>query len=59
MKKSALEKTPKIGETKPVIKEAPSVTKSKGKEKIVTEDIQELEALSARVIVTRSSARKL
>ena len=44
LKNTALERTPKIGETEPMTKATPFVTKSKHKEKIVTEDIQGLEA---------------
>jgi len=39
-----LERAPKISEKKPIIKATSFVTKSKGKEKIVTKYIQELEA---------------
>lgn len=48
LKKIVLEKTSKIGEIEPVVKTITFVTKSKGKEKVVIESIQELEASSTR-----------
>lgn len=59
LKKIALENTPNIGEIDPLIKKIPLVTKSKGKENVVTESVQELEASLARITVTRSSTRNL
>lgn len=57
LKKVALERKNKANEEEPMTKVAQYISKSKGKEKIVREYIQEVEAPSARV--TRSSTRKL